>query len=341
MEIDDFIKLSISLSNAINTIVFFLILICHRQKLNNKNLAITIAISIIIFVSIIANVNFTMTTRLVGLLICFMGLFCINDYSLDYRVIKVIALIPIIFSIAPVIYIPFASNSENILFLFSTDNEATIGTFCGFSLHRNAYGFYAGLSTLLLMSFDYNRFFKLFSFIMLAIGLFLASSRSSILATLVCVTYFNWEKITIKLKALLIVVVSCIVGLIYILANIFDSRLFTVGYQDRSSLNDIFISAVLKSPILGYGGGVLINGDPCHNFIFQVSADYGIVALLCYLYLFYLLFKRSNINSRSILIFLIIIGLFQPYLSLNLPVQFMLISFLFVTGFNNITHNSK
>ena len=84
---------------------------------------------------------------------------------------------------------------------------------------------------------------------------------------------------------------------------------------------------------MGNGAPVLLKGifnedTSAHNFITQTIFDYGLIVAFPFFLLLYNVWKKSGLYYKTLMLYLLIIGLSQPYFSFGVPTQFTLIIIL-------------
>lgn len=348
IDIEDFLYLSVRVTRFIN--LFFFILILYYNGIRQTTLLVVIVVTFfLMFVSKVANFTIEEFTTPVEFLLTDIALFCsFGKLNISKRFIEILSLVFIIWSIVPVLYLPVAPASHKLM-LFATDENAkdAVFSFCGFANHRNVYGYYAGISILLVLFSSYRKTLKFFLLVILSIGLFLAASRGSLLATAFVVLFFYFKDTNKKQKFIALVILVIAITLLVFYGSKFESRLLTEA-GGRSYLNKVGVAMFRESPLFGYGKSTLLDvnhfegvNSPAHNFILQTLLDYGLLALIPFLLFIWLLYKQSCKKSQSFLLFLLIVGFVQPYFSLNAPSQFTLISYLFIIVFNSLEQVKK
>lgn len=337
--LDEYGNLVISVSNIFNTITFAFLLLSSGIK-NSRYVGYVMALSILMLFSTAINGTYEMLIKSICFPIVMLGMFCCQQPNLSNKLLRVFLIIMILWSIIPVAYLPFAPY-EHFLYMHTTDNISTLGTFCGFATHRNVYGYYAGLSLCILFMQDFKKVFKLVAVVLLVIGLFMAASRTALIGAFVSIFFNKWESISKKNRVWIIIIGLIVVEALLYYAKMFDSRIVS-GESGRIELYLAFFNLVFENPIFGKGGSamVFLDGDmnPCHNFLLQTAADYGLIALIVFIAFLWKLFSDSNLEAKTILIFLLITGLFQPYFSLKFPIQYTLVAYLLVIYYNNVAN---
>ncbi|MEG1692350.1 MAG: O-antigen ligase family protein [Bacteroidales bacterium] len=248
-------------------------------------------------------------------------------------------LILVVWCVFPLFYMLIAPIEHKIMLFNGSEDSMTFSSFGGFSLHRNYYGFYVGLSIILLTFYDVLKKYRIVLYPLLLIGLILSESRSSIIATLVCVSLFYIKKNGLKLSRLfmLSIGVGIIIFLWYYFSQNFASRDISSN-SDRWELYNGFFNIFWDNFFWGTGKSSLYfssnypEGSPAHNFILQTLADYGFFTSLIFFFFIGYNFFHGGIYSKTLWCYLLIIGLFQPYFTFGIPISFTLITFLMIAG---------
>ena len=346
MELKDYTSITIAIANYTNLVASALMLFSlngHPTSKNNKE--IIILLFLFAFLSIIINFQFnSLKTFFVSFVIYFVLFVYIEKLRFNEKIIRIVAWLIILWSIVPLLYFPFAS-SEQQLWMFSSNADYETGTFCGFGCHRNYYGYFASLSIILLSLFKIkylNNGIKLFIYLLLFVGLALSSSRSSLLAAIIPLIVFNWKKYnSLFYKIVVILLIAIAFFALSYFGNRFELRyVVDTTSGGRDSLISAFYSIFLSHFFFGTGGNTVIktaefpDGTPCHNFIFQTAADYGIFVIVLFLLFIIYNYIKSTPRGRMIWLHLLIIGFFQPYFYFGIPNQFIIISYLLIYIYN-------
>jgi hypothetical protein len=219
------------------------------------------------------------------------------------------------------------------------------GSFGGLSYHRNVYGFYAGLTVLLMWFIDLKRKHKLILSIILLIGLTLSESRTSILALSIAYFYLLIKdndaaaKVRMKVKRYIPLVVIVTISIIAYLINYGTRSNDMLVTSDRSEIYMKFLGMFLSNIFWGRGEPTTFISygtnevTPVHNFILQVLVDYGLFTSIMFVLLLFLVWKKSGLYSRVLYLYLFIVGLFQPYFTFGFPTYFTLIIMLLSNSF--------
>lgn len=333
---------AIRITRFIN-LFFFLIILSSAKPQSTSLFNNIIIIFGLMMLSMIINFDLSQITTALEFFIADVALFCcIREIRISNNVIKYITLAFILWSIVPVLYFPVAPDSQK-LAMFATDPLANkiSSTFCGFAMHRNAYAFIAGISVLLLLFSDIKIIFKVLSIVILSIGLFLSASRGAIVAVALCVVYYFLKGTSFRKKIIVAIFIGVAFYLFLYYGRITESRIVDNEGTGREIVYSVAWGRIMESPLLGYGQNVMLDighwdGElsPAHNFILQTWLDYGVFALLAFIVFIIQLYRLSCHRSRTILLFLLIIGFVQPYFSLTAPAQYILITYLFIIFFN-------
>ena len=312
--------------NILNVIICFSLFLSIRRT-NKLVLRSIIIISLMMLFSVLFNNELNQLTVVVEFFLIYTTIFCCaNTLAFSRFFFNALIVVLCVWSILPLLYLPIASTSDQIA-MFSADlnSNGVSASFGGFALHRNTYAFVAGLAFICCLMSDLKLLYKLLVVIVLSIGLFLSASRGCILAVgLVVFIYYN-KHLTFKQRLLFLLLFSAAIYLLFVF--------YSLAFGE-----------ILKSPIWGFGKNILLdigNEDPSpvHNFILQTWLDYGILALVFFLFLLFKIFKMSNPKARVVLFYLLIVGFVQPYFTLSVPSEFTMISFFFIIYYNqqNIT----
>ena len=204
------------------------------------------------------------------------------------------------------------------------------GTFKGFAGHRNAYGFLAGLTILMIISHKKRNVLYLIVPI-IGYGLMLAQSRSTIIATMIGILIMSGLSLrswTNRAK-----IATAIIGFsyLYILAmdywtlfNISNSSTFSMARNMVSADNgriehlDHFYKFIQANLFWGYGGAYTVWGSPAHNVIIQETANYGLISVILFLVLYYLNMSQYSSDGKAYFAYLLVLGMFQPALGIGI-----------------------
>jgi hypothetical protein len=219
-------------------------------------------------------------------------------------------------------------------------------TFRGFASHRNSYGYMVGLFILIILIKNIKSFYV---FILpLTIGLFLSQSRSSLIALLV--SFFYYKISNTNYKKILIIISILLISVFYLIFSTYSTRINDEGDIGRLLLINDYLDYIFKNPTWGYGGDYQIEYFntysneyeifPAHNTVLQVWASFGIIVLFLFINLLYKIFILKGFISRSIWIYLFLLSMFQPTLSIGVGTMFCLIAIL-ATYYQNIVLDTQ
>ena len=338
---ETFVNFLLTLSNYVNTLLAILIIISSSKVQSRQSLLLMIIVSIGMLFSIMVNQSWQSFTQLIGFFIIYTALFSfavVDKSKYAEGIIRLITVILLLWCVLPVIYIPFASG-DVLLALFSSDNEAWTSSFAGLARHRNFYGYYAGI-TLVLMVIQHGLFknfiLKFASYALLIVGIFISDCRAVIAA--LGLSFFLYFFNILKRNRFLTILLSLIVifGFYYV-STVFETRL-TTAEMDREDVWLGFINYIFENPIFGGGGQVLLfNGEhPAHNFVLQVMADYGQIVAFCFFFFLFYQYIKSSKESRFIWLFFLTFMLFQPYFYIATPNEVNIITLCLIVLFNGI-----
>lgn len=273
---------------------------------------------------------------LVAVPICFCTLFGIlKDFSIPSNILTLSFYLLFVWSIAPVIILPFSPLHLKISFFMSETGQLL--TFGGFALHRNFYGMVLGIVIILLFipQLKINKILKLNYFILCMVAVYLCGSRSLMVAVCIALSFmffFKSAKTFIKRLPILVLVLG-VFSIIYQIYKMYSIRPEKTN-DDRYELYQGFFEEIKRNPLWGNGEPFLYfsagypEGSVAHNFILQLSADYGVVFCSVFLLFLCYLLCKFKFYSRIFLIYVIIWGLFQPYFSYGIPATQILIPLL-------------
>jgi hypothetical protein len=341
MDIKDFMALSTRIARFANLIIIILILLNGKIKKSLKS-----AVIFLVFFSMILSKAFNFTveeiTQPIDFLLFNLAIFCaLKLKPFDDNIFNLISIAFIAWSVAPVLYLPIAPASEQLmLFASDPDSSEIVSTFCGFSTHRNGYGYYCGIACILTIMSSYNKYLKVFFLTVMGIGLFLAASRSSILAVLCAYVYYYFKTSSIKQKLFFATLLLAVLYVGFQAAQVTESRILEEG-GGRDDINASSYELFQESPIFGHGKTTLTKVAnfeglyaPPHNMIYSTLLDYGLMGLFCFFLYLFVLYRTSNEKARVFLLYICIIGVFQPCFGLYSPSNIQLIIYLLMAIFN-------
>lgn len=268
----------------------------------------------------------------------------IPRYKISKNAIDFLLWLMLFWTIIPIIILPF----------FSTESRTILisGNFSGFAIHRNLFAVIAGMVALwLLLNNSINNKLRILFLMLILIGIFISTSRSGIFAILISIVYYYVFKRKSKAKVKLFYFFVILSSLFFIILDLMLSsglrdRTEIVNNEDRFELLQGYYEKWTQSPYFGQGeiyyyrSVTYRDGMPAHNFIFQTLADFGIFVTLAFLILLIITWMKFDINFRTFLLFLIIIGLFQPYFFFGGVAGFSLLVLLIGTSIKNTYDNN-
>ncbi|MDD2806221.1 MAG: hypothetical protein PHV33_11750 [Elusimicrobiales bacterium] len=207
------------------------------------------------------------------------------------------------------------------------------GSFGGFSAHKNAYGVLVGIAVILILP-RLNLYWLLGLFVLLY-GVLLSQSRATMLSIFAATTYYLAASKRQYFKKFFAVVL--IVSVPQLITFVTEYGVREIFVDDaRSAINQQYIELISGNVLLGSGGNATIvdykGGDMrAHNFLLQSWADYGMFFVLAYLILLAVLWRRYSNISRALIIFMVIFGLFQPYMDPGGLGPVLMLCFLLIT----------
>ena len=330
---DGYFSVWMNLLDKANICLFTTILL-YQVKIESKIVFFLISfLAISMTISIMANNFDSGFITLIFFPLEYLVLFTIvSNYSINRKLMKIIIVIMTIWAIAPIYLLAFGSLQDQIALVTGVDGK--LSTFGGFAYHRNFYGFYTGLTIILLIITPFPKVFKVLSITLCAVGIILSGSRSSlvcVLASLIVLLFLFNKKKFISILPFLIGFGS----LALFIFSYFGIR--QKGLEDNDDRFEIitgFWGIIRESPLWGNGKYMLYysqhypEGAPAHNFIFQVWGDYGIFALLGFVLLLLIAYFKGNKLFKTLFFYLLTFGLTQPYFYLSMPQAFMVIIFI-------------
>lgn len=224
----------------------------------------------------------------------------------------------------------------NIKLSFISYDHGRFGTYGGFALHRNYFGYYSGLVMLLFLLSKTNKWLKVFVSLICIISIFFSTSRSAIVCIIISSSLFLWLTYK-KWRLPLLIAVGCVGLTYYTISSQVQIRTGDItSTSDREELVKAFTDSIHKNPVWGIGTTTMHysdtypKGSQAHNFILQVWNDYGIVVLILFCTFWGTIFVLGDKVVKTFILYLILFGLFQPYFMLNIPTPFMWINIFFI-----------
>lgn len=331
--VDGYFKVWMATLDKINVLVCLAILVIQHRIRSKGIFLLVVLLFLAVFISMFANGMPTGLTTLICfpleyIVICVIA----RDYSFGSRIIKITFVMLALWSILP-LFVMFAG-SINYQIAMMSDVYGRLSTFGGFAFHRNFYGFYAGLTIILALFIPMRSFWKVSIILLCLTGIMLSASRSALMCTFAAILLFYYLTNKKKFISMLPFAGIC-VALILSAYTYFNLR--SKGLEDNDDRFEIlrgFGEFIMDKPLLGNGEAMIYYsahypmGAPAHNFVVQVWADYGLITLLVMLGFLALIYFKSNVYLKVLLIYLLLFGLSQPYFYLSMPAAFMMITFL-------------
>lgn len=295
-------------------------ILINQRCIYNKLVVVCIAILYLLFlISIVINGFKSSAVAFLGVPISFLIMFdTIKQYKFDNRHLNFIFYTLLIWSFAPLLLCAIPS----LRYSFFANLEGGYTTFSGFALHRNFYGILLGVLYMLLCIKKMPLILKTVLFIILLLCLILSASRTAFVSCIVitCSLIYYSESIKKKVKIVFFTITATISFFIYWMLT---NPAFAVRDIDndagREDLIDGFITLIKNRPFWGYGEEVkhysilYPDGAIAHNFVLQTTANYGVFVTVFFIILLLVAFYYSKPFSKTVLLFLIVWGITQPY----------------------------
>lgn len=221
----------------------------------------------------------------------------------------------------------------------------SLSGFYGFAVNRNHYGILTGFSVLIAVIYFKNKPAKIIFFICLMYSLWLSGSRGAIIALFISLFYFFNSNYRFCIKKVFInLVFFLMLFLLYYLYLEFMSQ--GRGDAFRLFIVDIYMESIVHNFLFGVGYNLYFNLGKegfseiyAHNFILQIIANYGFYVFIAYCWMFLLFFKKISKSSRALLIYIFIVGSFQPLFDVRFN-AFYFLSLLILMFFENTNKKS-
>lgn len=342
----EFIGLPLTIFNLIIMLISIIVSLKHDNGINIKFLLIITILYFTYLVSISINGFKSGLISFFNIPITYFYLFSVlNKYKISIKTIYFFEIIILLWTVLPIIlslvgYKDFYFNPQ----------------FQGFASHYNSYSSIAGISVLfILFKGNINRYLRFLIILVILIAIFLSESRSSLLAIVFSIIYYislknkiSKKKSFFYLLILGLIIFTLFQGLTYFGERAKNKDLSSVkDNMDRIELIDGFYEKWLESPFFGQGKNYYYSsptfdiGMPAHNFILQTLCDFGFFLLIAYLSMYIYTWKSFNIYYRTYLLYIFIIGIFQPYFFFGSVIGFSLISITLGIVYNNIYLKNK
>jgi hypothetical protein len=340
-DFESFYQLPLSL---LNTCIFAIILFKSRVIQINSVFYLIAVLTLLIILSKVFTGFKSGISGIIFIPISYLAIFnVLPNYSFSYKLNKLVLFTLLIWCISPIIYLIVMPLNIKIQ-LFSIDSMSGTVSFGGFGLHRNVYGFYTGISIILLMCSNMQLKWKIILGLFLFAGLLLSESRSALIATTIAISFYSFYKNKEnRIKTFLFLIFFLLISLLlfYVYSNFTSRGVAENDDSPRKELISGFYSIISKNFLWGTGEYTLVfskknpDGLPAHNFILQSAADYGIFVSFSFFALLYFVWKRMGLYSKTLWLFLFIVSLVQPYFQIDIPSRF----FLFIALLGLINEN--
>ena len=276
----------------------------------------------------------------------YLGFYLIFRYgTLSHKSLKYILILSGLWIAIPILMFLFGSIQTKLTFMSLGNGK--ISTYGGFALHRNYFGYYAGLAILLFIFSNIKKYIKTIVILLGIIAIFVSASRSAFVCLFAAIGIYVWKS-NKKWRMPLIISMGVVGLLYYILATQIQIRTGDIMYtSDREDLFQAFSDTISTHPLLGKGSFTRFysesypNGAQAHNFVLQVWSDYGLITLLFFSLFWGSIFYYGDIKVRTFIAYLILFGLFQPYFILGMPSHFVCMDILFACLVDGRIHGNK
>ena len=336
-EIEKAIFLPLSI---VDIILFLMYLFLNHIKWNRAHLII-IFMSIFYALSTIINKAESGYFSIIAVPIAYIFIYSISS-TLDLSRYKYL-LIVLLFLWCLLPFIDYLISDNNRQILYTSSLLSDYSGFHGYAIHKNIYGYICGLCIIMIgLSTTHNKFMALLLIVSLMIPLIYSGCRSVLVALAVVIifnSYWRIKKINIPSIIKWILGLSLVFGFIYLFISIsfFED-------PNRVYILNEFIEIIKQHFFFGTGTQTRVQGlideteNPAHNFILQVIADRGIFSSILFFMVLYYLIKKNNKTYSSFVIYMIVVGLFQPYLTLAIPSFLMMLCFVLPCAFRNLNY---
>ena len=332
----NYYQLKLALFNALG---FFIILLFNNTYERGPIIILVLLLEFFYLISIIAGGLNNTGLSFITTPLSYFTIFCVLfRYKINNNISSLIFITLLIWCILPIVLL-VVWPIEMKLKLFSGDGVYNISTFRGFAIHRNVYGFYAGLSIILLFFVNIKWKWRAFLYLFLLLGIILSESRTSILLAIAVPAYFySQKKQKSKIYKFIFLFSSVIILIsIFVFLTVFKVRSGSLlNYQDRNELLFEYADIFINNPLFGTGGILKKQeGFPVHNFIIQVLANYGIFTGFTFFALIYFIWNKGSLYFKTLFLYLLIFGLFQPYFNFGPISKMSLILILTAISYNH------
>lgn len=347
-------QLSISLLMALPIFT-----ITSNAKLKKKDILPFVVLGLMYALSLFFNGKISSLFAAISIAMNYFAIFIAIQKKI-YNFSSIIIILLAIWVLLPVVDFFFLSDSyRQSLFFYSSSSE--IGSFndndfSGYAYHKNAYGYVCGLLIIIIQYLNINKVIKLIMIPLIILCILFSGCRSVLVAILgvFIITYFinkrdrfnllrnytggvNSRKLRLKYVGLIVLIaIISIVAIIFLIKNsIFDDPFRLLIYEH-------FFNVIKGNFLFGLGETVFFDSDdPAHNFILQILADNGIFCFIAFMWVISRLYKSSTKIGQMLILYLLIISLFQPTLSLAAPSSLITVILLMPCFLNETTQNTN
>jgi hypothetical protein len=320
-----------------NMIVFLFILLNSKLDLNNILVRLIVILSVFYMAINWYHGTLAHYYSLIALPISYLTIFYVlPKYSTNRKLLLGIYGYLLVWALYPLIITFLNPNGWDAYHFMDKDG---LNTFKGFAYHRNVYGFYVGVTLLLTLFINKPafRYYKVVIALLLTIGIVLSESRSTSLAAYISALYYliksgDKGKVYYLYASVITLALFTIFG-VYILPNSVRGIEQLLDISDRIFINSTLITRHSDHLIFGNGVGTLLmnttnNDISAHNFVVQTILDYGIFIALLFFLILYKVWSNAGVRYQTLLLFLVLVGLSQPYFSFGVPTYFTLMTLL-------------
>jgi len=329
---------------VINAMLFLLVVFQSKFRENNNLFINILVLEFFYCINFIYHGFIVSPFSVLVLPFAYLTLFYVfPKYSYSNRILKFVFITLLIWCILPLIILLIAPVSIKTQMFQIEGSTLSLG---GLAAHRNVYSFYVGLTIILTIFIETGRKRKFVTLGVLFIGIALSQSRSGIFAVVIALLYYFINKQT-RLKSskysIFLLIASCVI-FYHLIMNYGSRNDVFFSISDRIFLIQSFFELLWSNIFMGRGTAVLISTAstediPAHNFIIQTILDYGLLVAIPFFVLLFNVWRESGLYYKTIFLYLMLIGLSQPYFSFGVPTYFTLSSLLIAIVVQNSNRN--
>lgn len=320
-------------------VMLALVLFLRHSFVFNKTVGSLFLLSVLYVISsFFSGSSFNGAFRFLAVPVLYYIIVTIDTCRYYKLIVCIIVSIIIVWCIAPIIDYLFSPLDRKLLFFPHATNYENNG-FGGYALHKNVYAFFAGIGVLCLLQLKGNRLIRILLIITLFVAIIISCSRSSLVALVIAIicNYIlskrGADKLHLKKKHIIVVLIIVSLSAFYFIREEFfvdKERLYIVAQ---------FISVIKSNFLFGTGVTTVVDDgfamSPAHNFILQSFADCGVFVTIAFLLFLFQMYKSGTRIFKVFMLYIVVIGLFQPYFALSLPNEYMMPCFLIPKFLNN------